>query len=265
MFIKDFVMLYQFAKKMLFCQSILMRINQYLAYNINISRRKADEYISKGKVLINGVKAQLGEQVKDGDVLEYFDIKANKIKLEVNLLKDKNQSILFYKPIFCLTSKFDPEKRKTIYDFLPKTFHHLKPAGRLDYMSEGLLVLSNDGDQINELTHPKFNKNKVYFVAVKLPLAEKDLKQFAQGFVIDDYTLNPVLVSRLKDDDLINYSYLNLQPDLFWYSFELSEGRNNQIRKMILVKGQKVQRLIRVKQGNYSMSKELKIKKILPI
>lgn len=237
-----------------------MRINQFLAFNLNISRRKADEYIEKGLVEINGGLASLGEQIKPEDKLKVFINNQWKV-LDGIVDQDKIQTMLFYKPIFCITSKFDPQKRKTIYHFLPKKYHHLKPAGRLDYMSEGLIVLSNDGALIDSLTHPKNDHTKQYLISTRFEIKEKSLNIYKKGMNIDDYDLNPVDVEKLDEKGLQYYEFLSPNPNLHWYIFTLSEGRNNQIRKMVEFDGQKVLRLIRISQGKYKLTNDLKINK----
>jgi pseudouridine synthase len=159
-----------------------------------------------------------------------------------------------YKPIFCVTTRVDEVKRKTIYDFLPKSFLELKSAGRLDYMSEGLLVLSNDGDLIHKLTHPSNETKKVYLVGIKGSFKLKEIKEMEEGITIEKYKLNPVKVEKYTGD---KYEYLRLQPSFTWYIFTLTEGRNNQIRKMTEYFGLKVQRLIRIEHGSYKLTKDL--------
>jgi 23S rRNA pseudouridine2605 synthase len=157
-----------------------------------------------------------------------------------------------------LTTRYDPQKRKTIYNFLPKQFEDLKNAGRLDYMSEGLLILSNDGVLIDNLTHPRNEHIKKYLVGVVQKLSPDFIKIAQSGQMeIDEYILNEVKITPLDKTLYAKYNYLKLQSNLSWYQFDLSEGRNNQIRKMVESFGQKVQRLIRIEQGDYKISPEL--------
>lgn len=225
---------------------------------------------------------------------------------EVKINSFQALTIIFYKPICCITTRDDPQKRETIYDFLPKTYHHLKPAGRLDFMSEGLLILSSDGNLIQDITHPKNEHEKIYLVGLKKSLLQKYLLELKKGITLDNYLLNPVKVeligipkipsqvrggfksnpennagnnagnsiyknietetnqiSEENQNEFKSLSYLNLNKDLFWYKFELTEGRNNQIRKVCEVYGQKVMRLIRIKQGDFRVSQKLWKEKIL--
>ena len=235
---------------------MLSRLNQYLAKNTGISRRQADELISKSKVKINGVVATLGQKVdEEKDVVEMVEKWSTK---KVDAQKDAETTILFYKPIFCLTTRKDPQKRKTIYDFLPHQYHNLKPAGRLDYMSEGLLIMSNDGNLINELTHPKYESDKRYIVGLNQPLTSHQVAQASSGKMeIDEYEINPVIITELSSTARAKFDYLGLDKKLAWYHFELSEGRNNQIRKMCEFFNKKVVRLIRSKQGEYELDSQL--------
>jgi 23S rRNA pseudouridine2605 synthase len=232
-----------------------MRINQFLAHSLGISRRQADTMIQKAMVEVEGEIAENGQQVDDGtNVKVYKDGRWSAVE---HVSKADNQTILFYKPIFAITSKSDPEKRKTIYDFLPKIYKDLKPAGRLDYMSEGVLVMTTDGDLIYELTHPSNNSSKEYLVGLKHSLAPSMIDEAKTRMKIDDISLEPVKIELAKKIQLSELSYLKLERHLNWYLFTLNEGRNNQIRKMCASWGFKVHRLIRIKQGPYEISEKL--------
>jgi pseudouridine synthase len=237
-----------------------MRLNQFLAKHLGISRRQADTWITDQKVKLNQKPSVLGQKVDlETDTVEIF--LNNGWQNITQVLKDK--TILFYKPIFCLTTRFDPEKRKTIYHFLDQKYHSLKPAGRLDYMSEGLLVLSSNGDLIQQLTHPKFSHTKEYLVSLKNPF-NKDLKdKLEKGIELDNYVLNPVKVEEFKNFE--EFEYLKLNRQHLWYKFTLSEGRQNQIRRICELDNQKVLRLIRIKQGQFEISKELYQKRVIDI
>lgn len=235
-----------------------MRLNQYLARYTGVSRRQADDLIIQKKVKVNEELAILGQKIDP----DFDEVKYNNKVLEPQ--KSQDQILLFYKPIFCVCTRSDPQGKKTIYDFLPVNFHNLKSAGRLDYMSEGLLILSNNGNFLNSITHPSSNKTKKYLVATKKPLSEKLISAAAKGTIeIEDYTLAPVIINSLKDSDIIKYKYLNLDPSYQWYIFVLSEGRNNQIRKMCELNGQRVLRLIRITHAEFEMSNSLKNEKYI--
>jgi 23S rRNA pseudouridine2605 synthase len=235
-----------------------MRLNQFLAKSLGISRRQGDELIQKDQVQVNEQIGQLFTQVQADDRVEVWQ----KNQWQGLNWPSENRTILMYKPIFCVTTRSDPQKRQTIYDHLPKIYHHLKPAGRLDYMSEGLLVLSTDGDMLQKLTHPKFGGSKIYLVGLNTGFEQDQIKQIVQGMDLDNYLLNPVKVWQ-NVELLKKYDYLKLDPKTNWYFFELTEGRNQQIRKMCAHFGKKVRRLIRLKQGEFELSQQLYEKKYL--
>jgi pseudouridine synthase len=132
-------------------------------------------------------------------------------------------------------------------------------------LSEGLLVLTNDGILLEKLTHPRFGTSKEYLVGLREKLPKGFIDELKQGFVLDDYKLNPVSVKQITYTDPIyhKYQFLNLESSYIWYLFTLSEGRNNEIRKLCELQNQKVFRLIRVKQGNFEVTKDLFNKKLL--
>ncbi|MEM1312215.1 MAG: pseudouridine synthase [Patescibacteria group bacterium] len=245
-----------------------MRLNQYIAYLTSISRRQADEFIKKGLVEVNGEIGQLNTQASEADYVRIY--KQEKWQeLSKGGSNSQSKTVLYYKPIFTLCSHKPEIGKKTIYDLLPKVYKNLKFAGRLDYMSEGLMVLTNDGKLVQELTHPKNDSQKEYLVGLKYQLRIEDMKNIRQGMEIDDYKLNPVDASLYLAANSGNtntpYNYLGLQPNFWWYKFILTEGRNNQIRKLCSAVGQKVLRLVRVKQGNYFLDKKLFDRKIVEV
>jgi pseudouridine synthase len=242
----------------------LQRLNKLVARATGKSRRQVDELIEKQQVKVDGQLAEMGMKISSDAQVELLNKKSGWDR--VNLLND-DQTILFYKPIFCVTSRKGQNKDKTIYDFLPKQYHPLKPAGRLDYMSEGLLAMSSDGGKIHQLTHPRNNSAKIYLVGLLDALTFDQIEMLEQGVVIDDYTTEPIEIEELAegDDEFEQYDYLKLQPNFTWYLFTLHEGRNNQIRKMVGLMGQRVKRLIRVKHGEFELTKELYEKKVLVV
>lgn len=234
------------------------RLNQFLAARTGVSRRDADVWIREGSVTYNGKPGNLFDRVSEDDLVAY---KKDGKWVELDPITE-GKTILMFKPIFTVTTRKDPEGRKTIYDRIPSAFKDLKPAGRLDYMSEGLLVLSSDGQLIQELTHPKFEHEKVYLVGTTTEIPDKVFEMFTNGFDLEGVPLNPVQVRQLRENNA-EFNYLKLQPNLTWYKFSLTEGRNNQIRKMCWAFDIKVQRLIRIQQGPYKLTKELFFAKFL--
>lgn len=230
-----------------------MRLNQFLAKHIGISRRNADEIIKRGEVKVNHVEGQLHNQIEPNDMVQVL---TKGVWKTFSLDSDEDKVLLLYKPIFTMTTRSDPEGRKTIYDLLPSQYFNYKPAGRLDYMSEGLLVLSPNGHLLLSMTHPKFKTKKVYIVGLQQSLSQKDVREAVSGGIeIDGYELNPVEILPV---DTKHWSCLKLETHLHWYEFILTEGRNQQIRKMAKYFGNKVQRLIRIKHGRFAITPELK-------
>jgi 23S rRNA pseudouridine2605 synthase len=229
-----------------------MRLNQYIAKATGISRRKADEEIKSKKVKVNGSVGELSHQVVSSDAIEYYDGKHWK---SIAAGSQEATVLLMYKPPRVVTTRSDPEGRKTIYDLLPREYEGYKSAGRLDYMSEGLLVLSSNGHLILSLTHPKFKTKKTYLVGLSKPLSASDISQAGSGsMVIDDYQLNPVQITKVPQG---KFDFLRLDSNLAWYQFTLTEGRNRQIRKMMQQINKPVIRLIRVGHGIFNLNQEI--------
>jgi len=256
-----------------------MRLNQFLAKSLGMSRRQADTLIQAGDVEVDGELGQFYTKVTE---------RGSKVRIHQDgkwkpvFGKKRNTTLLMYKPIFTLVTKHDPQKRKTIFDTLPPKYTDLKPAGRLDYLSEGLLVLSDNGELLNELTHPKHETEKKYLVGLNAEISEENKKKMESGgLALDEYELVPVQVQPVsfekeedsqkgtgkpkkrrakKDEESINYSHLRfLKPQraFVWYQFTLKEGRKNQIRRMCELFGYSVRRLIRVQHGRYTLDQRL--------
>lgn len=208
-----------------------MRINKYIAHSGYTSRRKADELIFKGKVKLNGQTIkEPGIQVNDNDLVE-IDGKVLSI--------EKKFYIKLYKPIGFITSNFDPYNEKDLNDLvdIDKRFF---AAGRLDKDSEGLLIITNDGEFTNNLIHPKFKLDKEYIVKVDSRLSKNQENEFENGLDIG----NGEKTSEAK----IEYLGNNI------YKVIIHQGYNRQIRRMFKVLGKKVIYLKRIKIGKISLS-----------
>lgn len=208
-----------------------MRLNKYIASSGICSRRKADELIEQGAVSVNGKKVtELGFDVKTKD----------KVFVNSELIRPKRlEYYRFYKPTGYITSSDDEKGRKIIYDILPPELHKLKPVGRLDKDSSGLIILTNDGDLINELTHPSIKVPKVYVVTVEGKLHLHHQEKMAQGIEIEPgklaYANTQVIECTNKKT--------TLQITLF-------QGLNRQIRKMLSHFGFEVLSLKRVQHAS---------------
>ena len=208
-----------------------MRINKYIAHSGYTSRRKADELIFKGKVKLNGQTIrEPGIQVNDNDLVE-IDGKVLSI--------EKKFYIKLYKPIGFITSNFDPYNEKDLNDLvdIDKRFF---AAGRLDKDSEGLLIITNDGEFTNNLIHPKFKLDKEYIVKVDSRLSKNQENEFENGLDIGN--------GEKTSDARIEYLGNNI------YKVIIHQGYNRQIRRMFKVLGKKVISLKRIKIGKISLS-----------
>lgn len=212
------------------------RIQKIIANAGVCSRRKAEELIVEGKVIVNGKRiTELGYAVEPNGA---------KISVSGKLIhvKPVAVTILFHKPRKTMVTKNDPEERKTIYDYIPKKYHHLNPVGRLDYDSEGLLILTNDGDLAQRLTHPKFHIAKTYEVKVHPHPTPDQMQKLRDGVYIDGRKTIPAHVVLQEDN-----------PKSSWIKLVIKEGRNRQIRRMCERVGLTVKTLVRTKIGDLTV------------
>lgn len=195
------------------------------------SRRKAEEIISEGRVTVNGTVATIGMKA---------DPLKDHIKLDGKLLRgaEKKVYLMMNKPKGVVTSLSDPEGRPTIKDFLMKVKERVYPVGRLDYDSEGLLILTNDGDFAQSILHPSKKIPKTYNVKIKDVLDDADLEKLRKGMRIDGVLTAPAKVFRIRQ------TFENS-----WIEMTISEGKNRQIRRMLERVGHPVQKLKRTKIG----------------
>jgi len=222
------------------------RLQKWLAQTGLMSRRKAEEYISSGRIRVNTeVITQMGTLV---------DPHTDKIYLDNKPLKLINQKtwIALYKPINYITSKKDPEGRKTVMELL-KNHPHLYPVGRLDFESEGLLLLTNDGELTFTLTHPKFEISKIYEVSLSHPLKPDIKLQLLSGTPLKDGNGIFKSIKALSNNDHINSKNTST------YLVTVTEGRNRFIRRMFGHFNLKVLKLKRIQIGPISL-KNLKPK-----
>ena len=209
-----------------------MRINVYLASATGVSRRQADKLIEQGRVTINGAMAPIGGQVNPDDIV--------KLDSQVVTAAKETTTILFNKPVGYVVSR-SGQGAETIYDLLPAEFKLLKPVGRLDKDSSGLLLLTNDGQLANSLTHPSNVKLKRYQIELNKALAPIDAKHISEGVKLSDG------ISRL------NLS--NLSSDSTRLVVTMSEGRNRQIRRTFAALGYEVIALKRTHFAEFSLDK----------
>lgn len=210
-----------------------MRINRYLAACGVASRRECDKLISDGKVKINGRQAALGAEVSDGD-----EVKVNGNTVSVK----KNEYYILNKPKGYICSVSDDKGRKTVLDLMPPNTGRIYPVGRLDYDSEGLIILTTDGDLANRIMSPENDIPKTYLVKIEGTLKEQDLNPIRSGIEIDGYVTKKCKAHIVETNK--NYTKI---------SITLTEGKNREIRKMFAAIGKEVQLLKRVKIGEISL------------
>lgn len=229
---------------------MLERLQKIIARSGLYSRRQAEELIRQGKVFVNGKKiTELG--FKADPTCSTIAVLGKKINL-----RSPRKYVLFHKPRQVMVTRDDPEGRKTIYDFLPGSLKILKPVGRLDYHSEGLLLLTNDGALAYQLTHPRHEIRKVYEVKVLGKVSPRQLDRLRQGILLDGFRTKPAEVA-----------IVNENPKSTWLKMVLYEGRNRQIRRMCDKVNLTIKTLVRTEFGPYRLSGISlgKWKKVIPI
>ena len=220
------------------------RLQKYLANSGIASRRKAEEYILAGKVKVNGqIVTELGTKVNPNkDVIEFEGKRVNN--------DIKKVYVLLNKPIDYVTTVKDQFNRNTVVDLVKNAGNNLLPVGRLDMYTSGALILTNDGDFIFHVTHPKHEVEKTYTVTLRGKVTNEDVENLRQGVIIDEeYKTKPAKVRIMKTDEEKNLSRLEIV---------IHEGKNRQVRKMCEAIGKKVIALHRSKIGNIDV-KDLKI------
>ena len=220
-----------------------LRLQKFLANAGVCSRRKAEEYILDGKVKVNGkVVNELGIKVNPDKDEIIFESKI--IRLQNNMVY-----ILLNKPIGYVTTVKEQFNRPTVIDLLNGVKEKVLPVGRLDMYTSGALILTNDGDFIYQVTHPKYEIEKTYQATVKGIVTKEDIKKLENGVEIDDYISGKAKVKILKIDKENNISRLKIT---------IHEGKNREVRKMCSAIGKNVIALHRSKIENIDL-KDLKI------
>ena len=211
-----------------------MRLNKWIAAHSLYSRRKADELISSGRVTVNDAVAILGTTAEDDSIVM---IDGKRIGTQMN--NDKKIVLLLNKPIGYVCSR-NGQGAPTVYGLLPLKYHHLYIAGRLDKDSSGLVILTNDGELMQQLTHPSHKKDKVYTVTLDRALSQTDQSAIEVGIKLEDG------VSAL--------TLLLLSADKKQWQITMHEGRNRQIRRTFALLDYSVIDLKRISVDSYSVS-----------
>ncbi len=215
----------------------IVRLQKYIAMSGAASRRKAEELIDSGRIKVNGERV-----IEQGIKVE---IGADKVFLDGKELEiiNKNYYIMLNKPEGYVSTVKDQFDRPTVIDLLSEEIRtRIFPVGRLDYETEGLLLLTNDGDFTYRVTHPKFEMEKTYIATVGNGLTVSGINSLRRGVKIDDYKTSPAEVE-----------ILDSQPGATVVKIIIHEGRNRQVRKMFEAVGVKVKHLKRIAVGKVEL------------
>lgn len=212
-----------------------MRINKFLAQCELGSRRKVESFVVDGKISVNGIViTDLAYDIKDTDIVSYN----GKTLRE----QSKKVYIMLNKPKCYITSLKDEQGRKVVVDLLKGCGCKVFPVGRLDYNTEGLLLLTNDGEWANSITHPSKHMGKTYEIKLKYKPTEKQLKQIRNGIVIDGVKTLPA-----------EASIVGIEDDFVIVNVTIYEGRNREIRKIFESLNLKIYNLKRIAIGNLKL------------
>ncbi len=207
------------------------RLHKYLARSGVASRRASEALIAAGRVAVNGqVVTVMGTTI---------DPATDRVAVDgLPVVPRAHQTyVLLYKPTGVVSTASDPQGRPTVVDLIPSSAR-LYPVGRLDFDSEGLLLLTDDGDLTVTLTHPRHEVEKEYYALLAEPLDAAALDHLRTGVPLDDATTAPADVERVQSCD-----------DDRWLRVVLREGKNRQVRRMVEAVGGRVQRLVRTRIG----------------
>lgn len=211
-----------------------MRINRFIARSTGMSRRSADKAVEQGRVAISGRQASHGDEITNEEQVTLDGV-------PVSTAVSNTLTLVLNKPPGYVCSR-NGQGSRTIYDLLPPEHFKLKPVGRLDKDSSGLLLLTNDGELANKLTHPKFEKTKVYKIALNKPLNPLDRQMISGSGVKLDDGLSKLQLERINDTDNVNWKVT------------MHEGRNRQIRRTFEALGYSIPKLHRTAFGPYKLN-----------
>lgn len=213
-----------------------MRINKFLAEQGVASRRASDGLIAEGRITVNGKKASPGQEIRPTDVVEFDGkILSHKIDYEYYLMN---------KPKGCVCTVSDEKGRRTVIDLLPAGVGRVFPVGRLDYDTEGLLILTNDGELAYRLTSPKNEIPKTYLVRVEGTVTPLQLNRLRAGVEIERGVITKKCKITVVETDK-NFTKLHVT---------ITEGKNREIRRMFEAVGKNVDFLKRLKIGDLTLS-----------
>jgi len=212
-----------------------MRINKYLASAGLGSRRKVEELVNLGKIKVNGqIIYNLATEITENDVVEYM---GKRISLE-----EKKIYIMLNKPKCYVTTVSDEKQRRTVLDLTKDIKERIFPVGRLDFNTEGLLILTNDGDFTNSIIHPSKHVSKTYEVITKIKPTRAGLAELRKGIILDGIKTIPAIV---ENSQVVENGFLT--------RITIFEGRNHQVRNMFSAIGCKVYDLKRIAIGKLEL------------
>ena len=213
------------------------RLSKVIARNTSYSRRQAEKLIDEGRVSVDGKKIiSQGMNVSEN----------NKIFVDKKLINRSTdiQIYIFHKPKGCLVTHNDPSNRKTIFDFINKKYRNLITVGRLDYNSEGLLILTNDGQLKREFELPKNNYQREYKVKIQGKITDVIISKISKGIIVRGQKYKSIEIKKINETSTYT-----------WIRMILTEGKNREIRKIFDSLNMTVTRLIRVSYGKYRLGK----------
>ncbi|NQU63233.1 MAG: rRNA pseudouridine synthase [SAR324 cluster bacterium] len=214
-----------------------IRLQKFIADAGVTSRRKAEQLIIDRQVSVNGqIVSLLGTQI---------DPETDRVKVNGKFISTKKiepVAYALYKPKNCVTTLKDPQERDTIVNYFPKTRFRLFPVGRLDYDAEGLIILTNDGELANRITHPSKHVWKQYFVKIKGKISPEEINKIRSGPIIDGKKRQPVKIR-----------FLHFVNDKSWLVVSLQEGIKHHIKKTFLAAGFRVLKIKRYSIGNIEL------------
>ena len=213
------------------------RLSKVIARNTSYSRRQAEKLIDEGRVSVDGKKIiSQGMNVSEN----------NKIFVDKKLINRSTdtQIYIFHKPRGCLVTHNDPSNRKTIFDFINKKYRNLITVGRLDYNSEGLLILTNDGQFKREYELPKNNYQREYKVKIQGKITDLIISKISKGITVKGQKYKSIEIKKINETSTYT-----------WIRMILTEGKNREIRKIFDSLNMTVTRLIRVSYGKYRLGK----------
>ena len=213
------------------------RLSKVIARNTSYSRRQAEKLIDEGRVSVDGKKIiSQGMNVSEN----------NKIFVDKKLINRSTdiQIYIFHKPKGCLVTHNDPSNRKTIFDFINKKYRNLITVGRLDYNTEGLLILTNDGQLKREFELPKNNYQREYKVKIQGKITDFIISKISKGITVKGQKYKSIEIKKINETSTYT-----------WIRMILTEGKNREIRKIFDSLNMTVTRLIRVSYGKYRLGK----------